>query len=584
MGVLMQLERSFDTMLRRIFRRGHATRGVTETANRPNIGTPDTPQQVRNKLAETSQELLRRPSEQTIALGVISIAYVASRLANLLVLPVMEDEAGYLRLAQLTRSTGDVLLPLHSPVAASNLSPLFIWATSIFLPYSSDPVVVGRLLSVVFSTLGLIGVYKIGTRLYSDTVGLAAAVMYTIIPFQLFFDRQALLDPLMCACGVWSLFYTILLVQGSSAKKTWMGLGLTMVLAPLAKWPGAIFVVLPLFVMILCGRSTGRKLELMKAYMTCFVLYIPILLVSGGEALGVRALLYVFTHQPSHALVADIPTFFLRNLNYSGVAGIEALASYLTVPIALLALFALALGILRGNSSDRILLLWFFVPSISITSLAWFGTVSEHLLFALAPLLILTSRYLVLASRVLSRVNIELSWSVHRFRIGKLLAVLFLLLLLVPSMAFDKAVLADPTSAPLPMYDRRLYISGHSSGYGNIDAIRYLKNRAMHGRITLLIGWESYWFPLYLCNNPNVTIIQWFLNDSVQESFPHIGETYAVFDGVPAADGTYGVLVQQIRTAFLQTNPTAELVAVFHKPESFGLVSGAVFVYYLNVA
>jgi hypothetical protein len=164
------------------------------------------------------------------------------------------------------------------------------------------------------------------------------------------------------------------------------------------------------------------------------------------------------------------------------------------------------------------------------------------------------------------------------------LAVLFLLLLLVPSIAFDKAVLTDPTTAPLPEYDRRQYISGHSSGYGNIDAIQYLENRAMHGRITLFIGWENYWFPLYLCNNPNVTIIQWFLNDSVQGSFPHIGEAYAIFDGVPAADGTYGVLVQQTRTAFLQTNPSAELVAVFHKPESFGLVSGAVFVYYLNVA
>ena len=43
MGALMHLERSFGKMLRCVFRRGHATRGVTESANRPNIGTPGTP-------------------------------------------------------------------------------------------------------------------------------------------------------------------------------------------------------------------------------------------------------------------------------------------------------------------------------------------------------------------------------------------------------------------------------------------------------------------------------------------------------------------------------------------------------------
>ena len=534
-----------------------------------------------NILTEISRERERerkRKKEKTIALAIVSIAYIASRFTNLLLLPVFEDEAAYLRVAQLTRLTGDVFLPMHGPLG--DLPPLFVWAVSVFLPFSSDPLVVGRSLSVAFSTLGLLGVYKIGTRLYGDSVGLVAAGMYTIAPLELFFDRQALFDPLVAVCGIWSLYCTILLVQGFGEKKAWIGLASGMVFAPLAKWSGEIFVVLPLVTMILFGWSKGRKSELMKAYLTCLGIYILLFLATGDilRALGLRK--YSAVHAPASNLLAT----FLSNIGYYGLGFglIDSFASYLTLPIAVFGVFAIALAILRGKTSDRILLLWLLVPLISVTTLLAFFF-SRYLVFAFAPLLILMSRYLVLASQTLNRVDIKLKGPAHRFRIGRILVVLFLFSLLLPSVGFDRAILFDPVSAPLPEADRFQYISGHPSGYAVVDAIQYLKNRAMHGSITLIIGWENYAFPLYLSNNPNVTIIEWFRNDSIERNFPHIGETYIIFDGVPVVDGYYGHMDQLMHAAFLRTNPSAELVAKFDKPESFGL-RGAVFVYRLNVA
>ena len=154
-------------------------------------------------------------SKSSTSLAVVVIVYFGTRLANLLNMPLFWDEASYIWIAQLIRRTGDWLMPIHPPMGGSYLPPLFMWITSVFLPASSEPALVGRVLSVVFGALGLLGIYLAASKIYGDRVGLIASVLYVVSPFELFYQRKALCDPLLATCGIWTLFFTLELMEGS---------------------------------------------------------------------------------------------------------------------------------------------------------------------------------------------------------------------------------------------------------------------------------------------------------------------------------------------------------------------------------
>ncbi|HMA17860.1 MAG TPA: glycosyltransferase family 39 protein, partial [Thermoanaerobaculia bacterium] len=126
-------------------------------------------------------------------LTLIAAAAAAIRLVGLRSLPIFGDEAIYLRLARIVRGapTEHLWIPLKIPNA-----PLHVWLIALGLPISSDPVVAGRFLSVLFGVLLVAALAFAADRLEKtfsseSRSSLWAAALAALSPFLAFSDRIA---------------------------------------------------------------------------------------------------------------------------------------------------------------------------------------------------------------------------------------------------------------------------------------------------------------------------------------------------------------------------------------------------------
>lgn len=62
---------------------------------------------------------------------------------------------------------------------------------------ANDPLYASRILVSLFSSVTIFYLYKIGKLISTYSVGLLAALFYAISPCAVFFDRQALTDPII---------------------------------------------------------------------------------------------------------------------------------------------------------------------------------------------------------------------------------------------------------------------------------------------------------------------------------------------------------------------------------------------------
>src|SRR3990167_533107 len=120
-----------------------------------------------------------------IGFGVLVIALFL-RLYNLTILPVFGDEAIYIRWAQVMRAEPTLrFLPL-----SDGKQPLFMWSVIPFLKVFADPLLAGRLVSVLTGMATLVGIFVLTQSLFkSIKTSHFATFFYAISPFSIFFDR-----------------------------------------------------------------------------------------------------------------------------------------------------------------------------------------------------------------------------------------------------------------------------------------------------------------------------------------------------------------------------------------------------------
>ena len=99
-----------------------------------------------------------------VSLAVIFIIFFALRLINLNGLPVFVDEAIYIRWAQIMRSEATLrFLPLQD-----GKQPLFMWSMIPMFKVFADPVIAGRVLSVLAGFGSLLGLTTLSFLLFSS--------------------------------------------------------------------------------------------------------------------------------------------------------------------------------------------------------------------------------------------------------------------------------------------------------------------------------------------------------------------------------------------------------------------------------
>ncbi|MCF8721920.1 ArnT family glycosyltransferase [Nitrospina gracilis] len=483
--------------------------------------------------------------KQTLALAALALLYAWTRLFALTDLPIFSDEAIYIHWAQIILSDPAQLLISMT----DGKPPLFMWLNAVTLALFDDPLVAGRMVSILAGWAAMLGVYFIGRDLFSPRAGLAAALLYVLFPYTLFFDRLALVDGLLTALGVWSLRWAFHIVQETrDAKKAFRMLGVLWGLMLWTKASALLWIFIPLLMFPMWGahRRPGFWMQLGVALsipllMNAVIYYLAPPVRVPGRLPFLHHLSYFI---PLEELVRFPFMLWIRNLWVTH----EFFVTYLTWPIALLLLMGLVTLIQKKDKRETAMWSWLVLPGLMIVLVAQ-GFFSRYFL-PMVPAAALIAGFTAdrlagwLAGRMARRTAPPATMP-PRFHTGA-----FALLLFGAGLAaavWDARLLNDPRTAPLHELDRLLYVEGMNSGYGVKEAADYLREEAVKNQqqrgyelylmIPRLPGNPAEGITVYLFGDPNVVFVPAFwwpekpllpdsnhftLRPSIYELFPRV--------------------------------------------------------------
>ena len=448
----------------------------------------------------------------------LAALFFVTRLTNLTKLPIFTDEAIYIRWAQIgTRDANWRFISL-----VDGKQPLFTWIMMVLLRFIRDPLVAGRLVSVIAGCFTTIGIWFTAKELFkSKQIGFIASLLYILIPFGLFYDRMALYDSLVAAFSIWNLYFAILLVRRLRFDVALL-LGLTLGMGMLNKTSGFLSLyMLPGTLLLFDWSRAGRIKRLFQwigfaciAAVISQLLYSVLRLSPLFGMIGQKDAVFIYTFKewlthPFNFLAGNIHGLFDWAINY------------LTWPIFLCAILA-GLTVWKFPREKLLLLGWWFAPFFAF---ALVGRVlyPRFILFMTLPLIILAS--------------VALQWIWNHYR-GSVWRWVLLVVLFFGSFYTDYYIIANPRYAPIPNADAGQYINDWPSGWGIPEINAFLLKESQKGKISVYtdgtFGLLPYAIELYLVDNPNVTIKGMYpvLNDIPQEVIDQARKhpTYMIFN------------------------------------------------------
>lgn len=454
---------------------------------------------LRNKIKTFSES----DSKYLILAAVLIIGYFITRLINLTIIPVFCDEAIYIRWAQIMRSVTSLrFIPL-----SDGKQPLFMWLVMLSLKIFSDPLIAGRMISILSGLGTMVGVGTLGFLLFKKReVSLFASILYLISPFCFFFDRMALVDGLLSMFGIWFVNGAVLLVNNKRLDLAMLS-GIVLGLGLITKSPALGFaILLPLTLLLLTKHqkmswklpvifgkqhllAVGKLLGLwLIIYLFAFAIYSILRLGPEFHMISIRNKDYIFS-------LSEILKHPLNPFIGNMKSVIEWYWVLLTPPIFILGIFGIPLALKNNFKIGLFLLLWWLTPLLAQGAIAKVYT-SRYVLFSVPVFLIFAA---VLLEQIFSTLKSKVLTTVF---LAVIFAVPFYQVLLLVSL---------PQKASLPENERKGYLEMWTAGYGVKESAEYLKQLAKTKKI--LIGTEGYFgtlpngLEMYLENVPNITII-----------------------------------------------------------------------------
>lgn len=392
--------------------------------------------------------------KDTILILILVLGYFFLRLTNLLVLPIFTDEAIYLRWSQIA---------LHDSSwrfisLTDGKQPMLIWLTIVLMKFLKDPVLSGRLVSVIAGFFSLAGMFFLGWEIFrKKTAGYFSSLFYLFSPFFLWYDRLAVMDSLLSSFFVWATFFTILLVRRLRLDVSLI-LGMIIGGGVLTK-TSAFFSIylLPFYLLIF---DFNKKI---KSFFKLVTLSLISVLISLGfyNILRLSPWFHIVTEKDhsfiytfSEIIESPFKHFFG---NLQGLLGWWFV--YFTVPYILLMLIGLFVKD-KKYIRERILLFLIFI--LPFTALSFFGKV-------LYPrfILFMTLSLLPLCGYGLYSVLNPVKNQYYKIVIA---AIIF-----AYPIYFTGQIVFDVINAPLPDSDRKQYLDDWPSGYGVKEVVNYLR-------------------------------------------------------------------------------------------------------------
>lgn len=430
----------------------------------------------------------------------VTILYFFLRLKNLTILPIFADEAIYIRWSQVMKAESTLrFLPL-----SDGKQPLFMWLLMPVFSFFNDPLFAGRFLSVMAGFGTLLGIFFLSLGLFRlRVVALLSSLIYTLVPFAVFFDRMALVDSLLTMFGVWVLFLGVLLVRYQRIDLA-MVTGLVLGGALLTKSPAMFFAfLLPVTAILIPAKSRRSFLvSLLKlvglwliVYIFAFGVYNILRLGPNFHMIGARNQDYVFTFKeilahplnPFRPHIGQVWEWFLVFLSW---------------PLILAFFGGIVFGARKWPRQTILLLSWFFLPLLAQMAIAKVFT-ARYIFFTIPFLLIFGAIFL---NQLIGRIT------KLRFAAGRqfVVAIVVLVLFFFSCLRFDDLLFTDPQKLPLPEGERTGYLEQWTSGYGINEVRDYLKQVSQKQHVN--VGTEGHFgtlpdgLQIYFDKDPKVTV------------------------------------------------------------------------------
>ncbi len=441
---------------------------------------------------------------------ILTAFYFATRVWHLTIIPIFTDEAIYLRWGQL--GLHDAAFRLYSLVDGKQ--PLMIWLFYPMFKIFSDPLIAGRMASVVAGFFGMLGFGALGWYLGKSTkAGLIAMTVYILSPFFLIYDRIALYDSLLAAITIWALFFSILLVRTIRLDVALL-LGMVSFLGFLTKSSAQFFLYnLPFSLILFNWKKNSRNIRLIQ--------FIAAAVALSSDVILRLSPFYHIVGQKNLTFVYSLSEFIADPFK-SGFGNLHGLTlwltAYMTLPGVLLLFISIIWGLNKNIRLTLYLLAWFAFPFVA---LAFFGRViyPRFILFMSIPLWMLITLFIN---------NLDYLSHLWRKPVIALIAVAIVFM-----GYFDWKLLTDPIHAPLPYADRQQFINDWPAGYGVKEAVAFLAKESEKGKI--IVGTEGtfglfpYAFELYLGSNPNIEFRAKWPVDEVPPDLIEAAATYPTY-------------------------------------------------------
>jgi 4-amino-4-deoxy-L-arabinose transferase-like glycosyltransferase len=487
-----------------------------------------------------------------ILAATLAILTFLSRVVNLTGVPIFTDEAIYIRWAQI-----GLVDPAQRFISLTDgKQPLLTWCMYPFLTIMKDPLIAGRIVSVLTGVGTSVALYLLARELFGRKAAIATVILYILCPFSYVYDRLALMDSMVGLWTVVALYLEVLLIRKPKLDRALL-LGIAIGLGLLTK-SSALFslLLLPVSWLLIVGLEKIRVKRVIR--------WIGFSAVSGFIAEAMYNMLrlspwFYIIKQKNYSFIMTFSEFmqkpfslFLPNLN--GLS--QWVFGYLTLPIVIIIVAGVLFGFLRRDRRILLLLLWFLFPFLSLGA---FGIVlfPRFTFFMVLPLM-------VIAGWVVSQ------WM--EFARTKLPLLIFVPIVFLLYPGYQVYLLATrPVAASIPETDRNQLFNDWPSGYGVREVVQYLQSEASITKIVVgtegTFGLNPAVYEMYLGKNPNIEIHGYWPVGQVPEELLISAETkptYLIFKESQNIPSSWPLtLIQAYRRGngstflyFYQVNPT----------------------------
>jgi len=243
-----------------------------------------------------------------------------------------------------------------------------------------------RLLSVIFSVLSILAVYKLGAKLSGKKYGVYAAFLMSISPMQLWYAQEARQYSLATFLIVLSSYFLLLALE-EKGNKYWIGFVVSTIVLIYTNYIGFI-VLLSSWSLLGIKKYRVSVKKWIIASIIIALFFLPWMHIFWQHLLFVKEVFWV----AKPTLISVMATFKNFNIGYSNFG-------FLLVPSLILFFVLMSLGIFNLDKKARVFLLTFlFLPILLIFIISqWIPIYLDRQLILFSPFY-----YLVIAKGISS--------------------------------------------------------------------------------------------------------------------------------------------------------------------------------------